>query len=120
MPMKPRRACAVSLCGRDALAAGSYCQAHARTAFQADNTTRLRGRALQRKRRELFDRTPLCALCQAAGRVTVATIRDHVVPIGEGGSDDDSNTQALCLACSDIKTAAESERGRRRVRAETA
>ena len=46
----------------------------------------------------------------------MATIRDHIVPLAEGGRDTDDNTQALCEACSDTKTAAESQRGMRRAR----
>ena len=38
--------------------------------------------------RELFDRTPLCVNCGSkAGRVTVATIRDHIVPLTQGGDE---------------------------------
>ena len=41
------------------------------------------------------------------GRTTPATIRDHVVPLAEGGHDVDANVQALCVACHDVKTQAE-------------
>jgi 5-methylcytosine-specific restriction enzyme A len=46
--------------------------------------------------------------------VRVATIRDHIVPLAEGGADDRANTQALCKSCNDAKAIAESLRGRRR------
>jgi 5-methylcytosine-specific restriction protein A len=120
MPMKPRRRCTVSLCGQDATPGASYCATHAREDYRASDSTRIRGSRLQRLRKQLFMRFPLCVTCQAAGRVTMATIRDHVVPIAEGGTEDDRNVQALCQGCSDTKTAAESERGRARVRAESA
>ena len=42
---------------------------------------------------------------------TKATIRDHIIPLAEGGPDTDENTQPLCQACSDRKTASESQRG---------
>jgi 5-methylcytosine-specific restriction protein A len=73
---------------------------------------RTRGRILQRQRAALFMREPLCRMCSQQGRVSQASIRDHIVPLAEGGSDDDSNIQPLCRSCSDIKTAQESAKGR--------
>ena len=54
---------------------------------------------------------PLCAECERNGRVSVATIRDHIVPLAEGGTDDPENIQGLCQACSDAKTEREIARG---------
>lgn len=73
---------------------------------------RMRGTTLQNARRELFDREPLCRECRKHDRTTAATIRDHIVPLAEGGTDDDSNIQPLCQDCSDLKTQQESKRGR--------
>jgi 5-methylcytosine-specific restriction protein A len=69
-------------------------------------------------RKHLFDRQPLCVLCLAMTppRYTIATIRDHVVPLAEGGRDDSTNEQALCQRCSNTKTAAEAQRGVQRWR----
>jgi 5-methylcytosine-specific restriction enzyme A len=72
------------------------------------------GRRLQRKRAELFTREPLCRECTRQGRMALAEIRDHIVPLGEGGLDVDDNVQPLCRPCSDAKTAIESARGVRR------
>jgi 5-methylcytosine-specific restriction protein A len=80
------------------------------------SVTRITGRRLQALRYALFRRQPLCVQCLKDGRSTVATIRDHIQPIAEGGADDDANTQALCQRCSDAKTNEEAARGRRRVR----
>lgn len=66
---------------------------------------RAMGRINQRLRRELFEEHPLCARCEAQGRVTLATIRDHVVAFVNGGSETPENTQALCKPCHDDKTA---------------
>ena len=76
----------------------------------------LKGRKLQRARKHLFSVQPLCVICEREGRVTVATIRDHIVPLAEGGLDVFENTQALCRECSDKKTAEESKRGKLRAR----
>lgn len=56
---------------------------------------------------------PVCRSCVAAGRVTVSTIADHIVPKAEGGTDDRDNYQGVCEPCHVMKTAAESARGRR-------
>lgn len=64
----------------------------------------------------LFKDHPLCVVCQQAGRVTLATIRDHIIPLTEGGRDDTSNEQAICQACHDAKTLDESQRGNTRYR----
>lgn len=72
---------------------------------------RTSGRKLQAQRRRLFERNPLCAACERKGLVEAATIRDHIVPLQEGGSDDDENIQGLCERCHDAKTKAEAKRG---------
>lgn len=45
------------------------------------------------------------------GRATVATQRDHITPLEEGGSDDESNEQGLCQECHDVKSKLEAKRG---------
>lgn len=96
------------------LTRGGRCPQHARPAsapWNPDAPPRIRGRALQQLRRALFDREPLCRLCAYHQRVTVATIRDHIVPMAEGGTEDSWNIQPLCQTCSDLKTHDESRRG---------
>jgi len=85
-------------------------------ATKATTTKRTTGRKLQRMRAELFARSPLCAMCEAAGRVTLATQRDHIKPLAEGGADDQSNEQGLCHECHEAKSEAERQRGLRRSR----
>jgi 5-methylcytosine-specific restriction protein A len=63
-------------------------------------------------RAALFQRCPLCEECKRQGRVTAATQRDHIVPLAEGGADDETNEQALCDDCHKVKSLAESGRGR--------
>lgn len=58
-------------------------------------------------------REPLCAECKKLGRVTLATQRDHVIPLAEGGPDDDTNEQGLCEPCHEAKSLAEALRARR-------
>lgn len=62
----------------------------------------------QRLRKILLAKEPLCRPCQAKGRVTAATIADHVVPIAKGGAIYDlSNMQPVCADCHDKKTRAD-------------
>jgi 5-methylcytosine-specific restriction protein A len=77
----------------------------------------MRGGKLQRARARLFTASPLCVICLEAGRTTLATIRDHIKNLAEGGAENDSNVQALCVDCSDTKTRSESRRGQMRARA---
>jgi 5-methylcytosine-specific restriction enzyme A len=48
-----------------------------------------------------------CRLCGAP-----ATDVDHVIPASQGGTDADSNLQAICQACHGKKTAQEANAGR--------
>ncbi|MEZ0495412.1 HNH endonuclease signature motif containing protein [Sphingomonas sp. IW22] len=60
---------------------------------------RLRGRAGQRQRLRRLKRTNgLCEHCLKEGRVMIATVVNHIVPLIQGGSDEDSNTENLCAA----------------------
>jgi 5-methylcytosine-specific restriction protein A len=93
------------------------CEQHPREQWvKTTPTKRITGRRLQAMRASLFSRHPLCVLCLAAGRVSVATQRDHIVSLEEGGADDETNEQALCEPCHDAKSAGEAQRGRRRSR----
>lgn len=65
-------------------------------------------------RADLFSRKPLCEECERQGKVTRSTVRDHRIPLAEGGLDDSSNEQALCEPCHAVKTKGESARGVRR------
>ena len=71
-----------------------------------------------RKRERIFRRDKF--LCQEHLRngilVSVALhgknagICDHIVPIAEGGTEEDSNLQTLCKACDKLKTQKESKK----------
>jgi 5-methylcytosine-specific restriction protein A len=51
----------------------------------------------------------LCRECKRQGRTTVGHPVDHIVPLWNGGSDDDSNKETLCMDCHDAKTAREAK-----------
>jgi 5-methylcytosine-specific restriction protein A len=75
---------------------------------------RLRGRAGQDQRLRRLKRTHhLCERClcinrwsnRTSPRTEVAKIVNHIIPLARGGSDDDENTENLCIECDQIVTA---------------
>ena len=77
----------------------------------------LYGARWQRFRATFLAQHPLCVMCQAQGRVTAATVVDHIKP-HRGDLTlfwQDGNHQALCKPCHDGAKQAQ-ERGRKWVR----
>lgn len=60
---------------------------------------RVRGHAGVRLRRGRLNKEPLCRLCKAKGRVRASTVPDHIVPLGLGGTESESNIRCLCADC---------------------
>ena len=60
--------------------------------------------AHRRLRKQLLEAEPLCRVCKGKGRVTVATICDHIHPLSKGGETVMENLQPLCAECSYEKT----------------
>ena len=62
-----------------------------------------------KKLRNRFIRSnPLCVMCEENGRVTPASMVDHITPIKDGGATlDERNLQSLCDPCHNSKTAQE-------------
>ena len=61
---------------------------------------------MERRQRWLSEH-PCCVECTKGGRVVAAVVPDHIIPLWQGGADDDSNLQSLCQAHHDEKTARE-------------
>ena len=108
MPKAPKRPCRYpgcpNLCDK-----GVYCSHHMQ--FSSD---RMRGGAESRgydarwrKARTAFlQRNPLCNECMKRGKITPATVVDHIIP-HRGDRKlfwDESNWQPLCKCCHDRKT----------------
>lgn len=93
----------------------SRCEQHKREAWtkKATTTKRITGRRLQALRQSLFTRQPLCVQCEGMGLTVLATQRDHILSLEEGGTDTEDNVQALCEPCHDAKSLAERLRARR-------
>ena len=118
MPVSAPRPCSHPGCGALVRDGSGRCSKHPREAWakKPEAAKRITGRKLQSMRDRLFKSNPLCVECERLGRVTLATQRDHIKPLAEGGTDDDDNVQGLCRACHDGKILAEALRGRQRAR----
>ena len=68
------------------------------------------GRKWYKLRQSILKRDSyLCQECLRNGKYQVAEDVDHIVPLTQGGTDDESNLQSLCHECHKIKTARESQ-----------
>lgn len=118
MPRSAPKPCTAPGCGALVHDGSGRCPKHPRTAWgkQPTATKRVTGRKLQQLREELFRRSPLCAECERRGLVALATQRDHIKPLAEGGADIEDNVQGLCEPCHEEKSLQERLRGQRRYR----
>lgn len=84
-----------------------YCREHLREHWKQDakrrGSARQRGytKQYERTREQVLGRNPVCAVCLVEGRVTVATITHHIVPLSEGGSNRADNLLPVCKDCHD-------------------
>ena len=94
---------------------GGYCTTHRKTREQADrrdrgtSTQRGYGARHRKWRKAIIARDPLCVHCERRGKLTPATIADHITPLNPDGTGDWSlgNGQGLCVPCHNAKTAAD-------------
>lgn len=68
---------------------------------------RVRGRRWMVTRARWLSDHPLCVHCMERGIAKPATQLDHIIPLIDGGKDDDTNYQSLCYDCHSVKTAEE-------------
>lgn len=80
------------------------------TQDRAGATPRIRGRKWMDRRARWLQEHPLCCDCEAEGRTTVADEVDHVIPLWEGGADDETNYASRCIPHHQAKTAREAAR----------
>ena len=109
MPNSPRKPCKHQGCPN--LTADSYCEQHQplhkndrANAFERGYDYKWRNARLR-----FLKVNPLCLKCKAYGKLTKATVVDHIIP-HRGDKKlfwDESNWQALCKPCHDTKTMTE-------------
>ena len=60
----------------------------------------------KRLRKQKLNKNPLCEMCEKEGRVTPATVIDHIKPIRQGGAPlDINNLMSLFRSCHAKKSA---------------
>lgn len=108
MPYRPRNPCRApgcpNLCDK-----GVYCAEHAHlSAERQRETAERRGydSKWRKARKAYLRRNPLCVECMREGRLTPATVIDHIIP--HRGDErlfwNQGNWQPLCQSCHNRKT----------------
>jgi 5-methylcytosine-specific restriction protein A len=118
MPRKPKRPCFCPGCGR--LTDGRYCDEHRQTAERQYNrylrdpdTNKRYGRAWKKLRARFLLQHPLCEQCRKEDRLTAAEEVHHLLPLANGGTNDERNLMALCKSChSSITIGTENKKSR--------
>ena len=110
MPHTPLRPCRQPGCPGFCKPGQVYCPQHApelsSDALRGNAAFRGYGRKWQAARKAFLAKNPLCAACMEHGRLTPATVVDHIVP-HRGDMRlfwDEKNWQPLCKDCHDRKT----------------
>jgi 5-methylcytosine-specific restriction protein A len=115
MPTKPARPCRYPGCPALTTDKSGYCEQHltiTRKQYDSERgTANERGYDYrwQQASKMFLVSHPLCVECEREGRITAASLVDHVVP-HKGNQQlfwDESNWQPLCKEHHDIKTAKE-------------
>jgi len=117
MPRKPKHPCAYPGCPE--LTDERYCPEHKKkTDSDYNHYERSKERqsfynspAWKETRRRQLTAVPYCEECRREGRLTKATMVDHMVPIAQGGERyAPSNLQSLCYSCHSKKSILEGSR----------
>lgn len=104
MPTKPKHPCSWPGCPN--LTDKAYCPEHMKAAnkryekYRRDPQTRTRyGKTWQVIRNRYKAKHPLCEMCLNESRATPMDHVHHILPLREGGTNDESNLMSLCKAC---------------------
>ncbi|HFI0435151.1 HNH endonuclease signature motif containing protein [Streptococcus suis] len=108
MPRRPSTPCKHLNCPRLVSYGSRYCEEHRKEHLHDVKTTSEKGYTSrwQKARRYYLKGHPLCVHCQRKGKLTKATVVDHIKP-HRGDQDlfwNPLNWQALCKSCHDRKT----------------
>lgn len=106
MPRKPKRPCRYPGCRELCEDGEQYCPTHKKLMEKHyDNFTRgynghkRYGSQWRKIRTRYVHKQPLCEECLKHGRFVPVEEVHHIVPISEGGTNDESNLMSLCRSC---------------------
>jgi len=104
MPKRPKRPCSHPGCPK--LTDGRFCAEHEKQEavryekYGRDPAVRRRyGRAWKKLRAHFILLHPLCEQCKSEDRLTAAEEVHHILPLANGGTNDEGNLMALCKSC---------------------
>lgn len=104
MPRMAKHPCAWPGCPN--LTDARYCDTHAKQAerttdkFTRESDKHARyGRSWKKARDAYATAHPFCERCFAQGRMTPLDEVHHIVPVREGGTNEESNLMSLCRSC---------------------
>ena len=108
MPRRPRTPCKQDGCPNLVTYGNKYCDDHKTNHALDAKTTKAKGynSRWNKVRIRYLKLYPLCVYCQREGRLTKATVVDHISP-HRGDQElfwNQSNWQSLCKSCHDRKT----------------
>lgn len=120
MPPRAKRPCRHKGCAAVTNNASGFCDTHQQEHAGEGWRNYQRGKSRQDRgygriweliRPRIFQRDKyLCQNCRRQGIAMKAVSIDHIIPKAHGGTDDDSNLEALCWPCHRKKTATERTR----------
>jgi len=105
----PRPKCKEILCKERSIKGSNYCDEHKKEKFKEQAKTYgsepfYQTRIWKRIRLKVLSENPLCVECQSKGRVTGASVVDHILSIKQGGDKTNKNNlQSLCTSCHNRK-----------------
>ncbi len=117
MPYKPKRPCSYPGCPK--LTDGRYCPEHKKLMEKQydkyqrskESSAFYRSSDWKKMRANYLIEHPFCVECNRHGKLTKATVVDHIIPIRMGGPLlEESNLQALCASCHTRKSIKEGSR----------
>ncbi|HCA7080784.1 TPA: HNH endonuclease [Citrobacter sedlakii] len=117
MPPRTPKACRKRGCRNTTTDRSGYCEEHRGEGWQQYKPGQNRhqrgyGTAWDKRRARIMKRDRgLCSEHLARGLVVEARHVDHIIPKSQGGTDNDTNLQCLCVECHRAKTAREGQRG---------
>ena len=113
LPRKPKTVCRYPGC--EELTESRYCEEHTKQVhrqynkFKRPPDTYKRYNGKWRSIRKRYIAThPLCEKCKEDNRLTPASEVHHIIPLSQGGTNEEDNLMSLCKSCHSKITAKES------------